>query len=176
MLFTNVFNSLSKYLENKSPYINITVRIPKDIMIRTKLICDYISHEEDCNFDLNIYIYLLYLDFIKDCIENYNPKKILDRLAHDYINQKSLIITNGYEKYQINTNTISFYKYSLRFDKDDAAKGILILDELFELFHFNISFDKLIEQLWISFIYNYKTGDNKKAFSYLRRILRENLV
>ena len=117
---------------------------------------------------------LLYLDFVRESIEHYNPQKVLKQLTFDYINNKSLLISNGSDIYKVNNN-ISYSNYSIEFDIEEAEKGQLILNELFELFHIKIHFNKLIEQIWISFIYKYKTGDNKKAFSYLRNILKANL-
>ncbi|UYZ38984.1 hypothetical protein OD350_29290 (plasmid) [Clostridium beijerinckii] len=175
MFFNNIFNMLSKYLHKDSDYITVTIILPKEVILRTQLICNYISEEEDCYFDLNSFLLLLYLDFIKDCIEKYDPKKVLQRLTYNYLDKKPLIITNGYEKYQLNS-TSSYYEYNINFEKTEASKGELILDELHELFHCHISFNTLIEQLWVSFIYRYKTGENKKAFAYLRRILKENIT
>lgn len=175
MIINYLLNLLSKFLYKESDYINIDIVIPKEIFFRTQLICNYISVEENCNFDLTTFIYLLYLDFVKNSIINYNPQKVFERLTHNYIDKKSLIITNGYENYELK-NSISTYTYNICFDKFEASKGQLILDELYELFHTKIPFCRLLEALWISFIYEYKTGDNKKTFNYLRKILKENIT
>ncbi|WP_315069182.1 hypothetical protein [uncultured Clostridium sp.] len=176
MLIKRLFNSVLEYLEEKSNYIQVNISIPKDIFLRTELICKYISKSENCSFDISTFIILLYLDFIKDCIENYNPKKLLDRLRHEYVKDRSIIISNGYENYQVEDNTISYYNLSIIFDKEEAAKGNLILDEIFELFHTKFSFNTLIEKLWIGFIQTYKYGDNRKAFNHIRDILKDNIL
>lgn len=173
MWINSLFNIFSEFLHKAPDYIDIDISIPKEIYLRTQLICDYISDEEDVDFDLNSFIFLLFYDFIKDCIEHYNPKKVFEKLTFNYINKQTLVITNGYEEIEIN-NGINFYKLRISFDKYDVDKGELILEELSELFHSKISFNQLIEQLWVSFIYEYKTGDNKKAFAYLKRIVKAN--
>lgn len=172
-LFSNLFNALSGFLHKEPDYIDIDISIPREIYLRTQLICDYISEEEDVDFDLNSFIFLLFYDFIKECIEHYNPKKVFTKLTFNYIDKQTLVITNGYEKYEVD-NGINFYNLNISFDKNEVEKGELILEELSELFHSKISFSTLIEQLWISFIYEYKTGDNKKAFTYLKRIIHAN--
>lgn len=174
MFVNSIIECISNFIQKSNHYINIDICIPKDIVLRTKLICNYISDKEDCDFDLNTFIMLLYLDFVRESIEHYNPQKVLKQLTFDYVNNKSLLISNGSDSYQVNNN-ISYSSYSIEFDIEEAEKGQLILNELFELFHVRIPFNKLIEQLWISFIYKYKTGDNKKAFNYLRNILKTNI-
>lgn len=174
MFINSILVCISNLLRKSDSYININIAIPKETVLRTQLMCKYISEEENCDFDLNTFIMLLYLDFVRESIEHYNPQKVLKQLTFDYVNNKSLLISNGSDSYQVNNN-ISYSNYSIEFDIEEAEKGQLILNELFELFHIKISFNKLIEQIWISFIYKYKTGDNKKAFSYLRNILKANL-
>ena len=169
---------ISTFLKNifckKSDYIYFKILIPKETVFRTQLICEYICEEENCNFDINTFLYLLYCDFIHKSIENYNPEKTLKLLTTNYVDDKSFIITNGYDSVELKNN-LSFNKFTIQFDKNEALKGQLILNELSELFHINIPFNTLLSQLWISFIYNYKTGNNKKAFTHIKRILKENI-
>lgn len=173
-MFEVFFTGIHSLFSKQNDYIKVNILIPKETVFRTQLICEYICEEEECDFDLNTFIYLLYCDFIKQSVEHYNPEKTLKKLTTDYINNKTLIITNGYDNIKLNSN-ISFNKYTVEFDKEEALKGQLILNELHELFHVNITFNSLLSQLWISFIYDYKTGDNKKAFTSLKKMLQENI-
>lgn len=176
MVLYKLYKIFQNYLESKSSNIIVTIHLPQNIVYRTELICHYISEEEKCDFDLNTFLLLLYYDFVKECIETYNPKKILQKLTHKYFNDKSLIISNGYENYQLSGMTKSLCTITINFDKQESSKGELILKELEELFHTKILFSTLLEQIWMNFIENYKTGDNKKAFNYLRTILKNSLV
>ena len=54
------------------------------LFITTKLIYNYFSEKEYCNFDLNTFLLSLYYDLIKEYIENYNPKKVFIKLIHKY--------------------------------------------------------------------------------------------
>lgn len=173
-MFSNLLASINHLFNKNGNYVYLNVYIPSETVLRTNLICNYISEEENCDFDIQSLIYLLYADFIKNAVEHYNPKKVFEKLTKNYINEQKLIITNGYEKVIINSK-ISYYKIEIEFDKEEATNGQLILNEIEELFHKRISFNSLISQLWISFIYDYKTGNNTQAFNYIRKALKEHI-
>ena len=150
----------------------ITISIPRDIVYRTKLICSYISDQGDSHFDLSTFILLLYLDFIKTSITHYNPQKTFKKLTTPYYTNNRIILSNGSEECIVERSSTNMSTYTIEFNDDDIQKGELILKELYELFHYKISFSKMIEQIWIGFITEYKTGDNKKAFLDIKRMLK----
>ena len=173
-MFNNLLAYIGQLFNQNDKYVYLNLYIPSEIVLRTKLICNYISQEENCDFDIQSLIYLLYADFIKNAVEHYNPKKVFEKLTKNYINEQKLIITNGYEKVII-ASKISYYKIEIEFDKEEATNGQLILNEIEELFHKRISFNSLISQLWISFISDYKTGKNAQAFNYIKKILKKHI-
>lgn len=173
MFISNIFNSLVNFFSKKNTYLSVKLSIPTDIVIHTKLICNYISNKENYILDLQTLIYILYSDFIRAYIEDYTPEEVYKLLTTNYIDNNTLIITNGYDE-TIIKNKISYYTCILEFESEEAQIGQLILDEIKELFHISISFNSLISQLWIGYIHKYRIGENKKAFSDLIKILKKN--
>ena len=150
----------------------ITINIPRDIVYRTELICSYISDQGEPDFDLSTFILLLYLDFIKTSITHYNPQKTFKKLTTLYYTSNKIVLSNGSEECIVDRSNTNMSTYTIEFNPEDIQKGELILNELYELFHYKISFSKMIEQIWIGFITEYKTGDNKKAFLDIKRMLK----
>lgn len=147
--------------------------IPNNILHRTELICEYIKTEKGYDFEVEGFLMLLYLDFIKNCIKSYNPRKVFKQLTEEYYQDQYLTAVNcGVSE------IIPIVKYSktnlvISMAEEDVRKGQLILDELYDLYGYRISFSKLLENLWIGFIEDYKTGENKRAYYSIVKILKE---
>ena len=177
-------NVLKSILNNCSEFIKglasskeeiIKINIPQNILFRTQLICTYISEESDYPFELENFIMFLYLDFIKNSITRYNPKKTYINLTKEYYKRDLITISDGSETYIVDTTRTEFFEITIGMDKKDVAKGQLILDELYSLYGRKIEFDKLIESLWIGFIEEYKLGENKKAYKTILKMLKSCL-
>lgn len=150
--------------------------IPDNILHRTELICEYIKTEKGYDFEVEGFLMLLYMDFIKNCIKNYNPRKVLKQLTENYYKDQYITAVNFGDTPEI----IPIVKYKktklvISMAEEDVRKGQLILDELYDLYRYRIPFSKLLENLWIGFIEDYKTGENKRAYHSIVKILKECL-
>lgn len=152
-----------------------TLSIPNSIVHRTKLICSYIKSEHGYDFELENFLMLLYLDFIKNSIRNYNPKKLFNDLSKNYYEDDYLVISTGDYKYNIEKTKYTKIDITIIMSDEDVEKGQLILDELYDLYHYKISFSKLLENLWIGFIEDYKCGINKRAYHSIVKLLKDCL-
>ena len=172
-----IFKSCSEFIKGlaTSKEEIIKINIPQNILFRTQLICTYISEESDYTFGLDNFIMFLYLDFIKNAITRYNPKKTYINLTKEYYKRDLITISNGEETYIIDNTKTEFFEITIGMDKNDVSKGQLILDELYSLYGRKIEFDKLIESLWIGFIEEYKLGENKKAYKTILKMLQSCL-
>ena len=67
---------IKSFFENvsESNEVIFDVNIPKNILFRTELICEYVQEEHEYTFNLNNFLILLYLDFVKTSIKTYNPE------------------------------------------------------------------------------------------------------
>lgn len=172
--FSNIYDFISNIFFPDTP-AEFSFYIPNCILHRTELICKYISDEHNCNFSIENFLMLLYLDFIKNSIKNYNPESTFKLLTKDYYKDTYLYLSNGTNKYKITTQHYEKTLLTISIDKNDVAKGQLILDELYDLYKFRIPFSKLIENLWIGFIEDYKTGTTKRAYYSLIKLLKDTL-
>lgn len=151
--------------------------IPDNILHRTELICEYIKTEKGYDFEVEGFLMLLYMDFIKNCVKNYNPRKVLKQLTEDYYKDQYITAVN----FGSTPEVIPIVKYKktkliISMAEEDVKKGQLILDELYDLYRYRISFSKLLENIWIGFIEDYKTGENKRAYHSIVKILKECLA
>lgn len=153
--------------------ITYDVSIPTNVFHRTELICRYIRKEKGYDFHVENLLMLLYLDFIKQSIKSYNPKKVYKLLTTDYYERRSMVLTFGDEVYEIEKYETDYLTLEITIAKEDAEEGQLILDELYDLFKVRVSFNRLLESLWIGFIESYKRGENSRAYSSIVNLLKE---
>lgn len=179
ILHTNVISKITYFIYNlleaftKEDQIKtFTVSIPADVLYRSKLICEYIEEEINEDFSLDNLLMILYLNFIKECVKNYNPKLIFNLLNKQYYDTRNIVISNGKDNISIDRTPIRLSVLKLSISTKDFKKGKLILDEIYELYKSHYSFSKLIECLWMDFIYSYKTGQNKKAYHSIVNMLK----
>lgn len=151
------------------------IKIPGDILYRTELMCNYISKAEDLSMNLDSFMKILYYRFIRECVDKYAPDKVYKMLSTQYFKDDSIIISNGTDKCVIHRSIEHIYTISIQLPREDADAGELILREIYELYKYKFSFKTLLEQLWLSFINDYKTGNNKKAIHTLKVELEEYL-
>lgn len=167
---------IDEFCKENQRTITSKIEIPGNLFYRTELMCSYISEQMDIDFTFVDFLMLLYKDFIKQSVKNYNPLSTYKFLIkkHDNCSKDSITISDGSSTsiYYKNRN-IKFKEVTLEVDKEEMKKGQLILDELEDLYNLDMSFDELLTQLWVSFIEDYKNGTNKRAYHSLIKILRE---
>lgn len=147
--------------------------IPNNILHRTQLICEYIKSEKGYDFGIEEFLMLLYMDFIKNCIKNYNPKGVFKQLSKDYYKDEYIeTVTMGVHEKTLITEYPKT-KLVISMAEEDTKKGQLILDELYDLYRYRITFSKLLENLWVGFIEDYTSGENKRAYHSIVKILKE---
>lgn len=166
-----IFNFIDNIKEDH--IITFNINIPKNVVIRTQLICDLVQEEHNYIFNINNFLMLLYINFIKTSIKSYNPEKTFKLLTQSFY-EPDLILTNGSDKCIVKRNNYEYNNITIEIDKNDFEKGQLILDELFDIYKYKISFSHLIEALWLDFIEAYKSGSNKKAYYFIIQLLKQN--
>ncbi|WP_455822433.1 hypothetical protein [Clostridium butyricum] len=85
----SIYNFIEYFARDDKTKI-ISVSIPSDILYRSQLICEYIKGEIDEDFDLDNLLMILYMNFIKECVKNYNPKSVYALLNKTYYDTKKL--------------------------------------------------------------------------------------
>jgi len=152
---------------------SFTLQIPKNILLRTELLCKYISEDKGYSFNLENFLMLLYLDFIKTTIKEYNPEKVFKMLSKSYYDNSVIKLSNGIDSCLIDRTDINICNITITMDEDDLKKGQLVLEEIFELYKHRYSFSRLMEALWLNFIDGYKRGENKKAYQSIVKLLEK---
>lgn len=182
IIHTNLISKITYSIYNFIEYFarddktkTISVSIPSDILYRSQLICEYIKGEIDEDFDLDNLLMILYMNFIKECVKNYNPKSVYALLNKTYYDTKNIIISDGKNDISIARAPVKLSVLELSISTMDFKKGQLILDEIYELYHSRYSFSKLLESLWMDLIYSYKTGQNKRAYHSIIKMLEKCL-
>lgn len=173
-LLDKIVSVFSKEVEDTS-IKTFDVTLPTNVLTRTELICKYISSEKGYDFEIENFLMLLYLDFIKTSVKSYNPKKIYEQLTTKYYEKRTMLLNIGDESFEVETTNVTLTTLEISISREDYEKGQLILDELYDLYKIRISFNRLLESLWIGFIESYKRGENKRAYSSIVKILKETL-
>lgn len=175
---SSVFYRLSNFISDlfaKECDPEFTISIPDNIIHRTELICSYIRDEQGYDFEIENFLMLLYFDFIKNSIKNYNPKKVFEDLNKDFYKEEYIDLVIHNEHCRVRTAKYNKTNITMSMAKEDVKKGQLILDELYDLYGYRFQFSKLLENLWIRFIEDYKTGTNKRAYHSIVKLLKECL-
>lgn len=152
------------FTKDSTPTFNI--KIPQNVVDRSKLLCSYISEtlysefNIDVDINLEILITLLFHDYVTNSIEHYNIKKAFKELSKDYLNHDTLTISNGTEYYIYETSNIC--SLEIQFPSSEVNKGMLILNEIYDTYKYRISFSKMLENIWIGFIEDYKNNIAQK--------------
>lgn len=153
----------------------IEIKLPSNVLHRTELMCIYISEEIKDTFTINDFLMLLYLDFVKYAIKNYNPKRVLKEAMRKnelYQDDELTIVIND-KTYIANKNSIRYSYVDITMSKSEIRKGEIILDELYDLYKFKIPFEVLLSNLWINFIEDYQNGTNKRAYTSIVKLLKQ---
>lgn len=149
------------------------IQIPANILHRTELICNYIKKEKGYDFEIENFLMLLYLDFVRQSIVNYNPERVYKQLTKEYYQRDVMKLSIGDEIFEIERTDIDFKTLEITIAEEDVEQGMLILEELYDLYKIRISFNRLLESLWIGFVESYKRGENKRAYASIVKLLKE---
>lgn len=171
--FSNIIGSIKRSLSSNEV---ITIRIPTDVLKRAELMCLYIQEDLDCTFGIDNFMMLLYMDFVKYAVKNYNPTRVLKEATRK---QKSFDIPDTI-KIQIDgkvqevkrESSVSYSILEIKIPKREYQKGQIILDELQALYGYKIPFGTMFGNLLINFIEDYKDGTNKRAYTSIVKILK----
>lgn len=155
----------------------IDIKVPTNVLKRAELMCAYIEDDFETAFELENLIMLLYWDFIKYAVKNYNPSRVLKEANRKHLEKSDTLIVeiNG-QAYEMEREGATGYSMvRMKFPKKECLKGQLILDELESLYGQKILFETLISNLLINFIEDYKCGVNKRAYTSISKILKRTL-
>lgn len=161
------------YREAEIEVPTFDIEIPSNILHRTELICNYIKKEKGYDFEIENFLMLLYLDFVRQSVVNYNPEKVYKELTKEYYRRETMTLSTGDEIIEIERSDIDFVTLEITIEREDVDQGMLILEELYDLYKIRISFNRLLESLWIGFIESYKRGENKRAYASIVKLLKE---
>lgn len=172
--FYNLKSHVNSWLNSMAKSNLLNLRIPKNVYLRTELICKYIEDKFEVDFDIANFIMILYLNFLDTSVERYEPKKIQDTLtrSYGYDDNEPLIIHDKGKYFKIEDKKTIYYKIEIEMDKRDVEKGLLLLDEIEDIFGASPSLEEMIATLWINFIEEYKAGRNKDALKQILILLK----
>lgn len=170
-MFTDTIKSL---IASHSLTESLEIVIPKNVYLRTQLICAYIEEVTGQPFDENMLLTLLYDDFLNNSIEKYDPSGIRQEIDHSKYDDKLLIHSNdrvyeyGKPKGRQIVFTVSFYK-------NQVEKGELLLDELEDIYGKSPTLELMVATIWINFIEDYKVNGGKIVLQKIKELLTNSL-
>jgi len=140
------------------------IKMPTYLLLRATALVDFISEEYELDFDLGIFIWILYRDFIGRAY-NYNNQSELCNFLYSISNKELEIKDYRNGESIINNDQESSCESTITFTltKKEALKGELVLGDLYESYSFHITLEKVIELHVIHFIREYKKGNLPNA-------------
>lgn len=169
----SLLDIIDSFLSSFSQSAPLEITVPTNVYIRTQLLCEYIEEQVDVQFGMDNFLMTLYFDFLKTCIQQYNPKKIYHEMNRSHGYEDSLIIYANDKVYEYRKKTGKNSILSITIGKRDAEKGQLLLDEMEDLYGQAPPLEKMIAILWVNFIEDYKMGNNQKALNQIIRLLKK---
>lgn len=171
----NIFtDTISSLFTSYSKMESLEIVVPKNIYLRTQLICAYIQDFTGQTFDENMFLTLLYDDFLRNSIERYNPNTIrheIDRYRHD----EKLLIHSNDRIYAYGKSKGKHIVFTIAFYKSQIEKGELLLDELEEIYGESPTLEQMIATIWVNFIEDYKTTGSKVALQRIEALLIKSI-
>ncbi|PLS19660.1 hypothetical protein CVD28_04385 [Bacillus sp. M6-12] len=165
---------IDSFISSFSKTESLEIAVPKNVYLRTKLLCEYISEKGDMYFGVSDFLLTLYLEFLRTSIEKYNPKKIHEEMtrSHGYNQTLRIYVNESIYEYPKRAGKESFISFTI--DKKNKEKGQLLLDEMEDLYGQAPSLEELISNLWVNFIEDYKAGNNKRATNEIIRLMKNS--
>lgn len=170
-----VLDFVKSFAASLSKSVSLELTVPTNIFIRTNLLCEYIQEQVGVEFGLHNFLMVLYLDFISSSIKKYDPLKIVREISQTYDYNDTIKIVIGNDVYLHNRREANMTTLHIEMDKKDVLKGEMLLCELDDLLGCQISFEKLLTNLWVNFIEKYKKGDGTEAFNSIVKMLKKSL-
>lgn len=169
-----LIGAINSFISSFSKSATLRVNIPNMVYIRTKLLCEYISEQVGVEFGIENFLMILYIDFTNEAIKKYDPKRIYGIISNSYGYEDTIKIAySNSEVYEYRRRDEKQVSLILSMDKRDVMKGELLLTEIYELYGHKISFEKMLSNLWINFIEEYKRGNNQKALNAIIKMLKK---
>ena len=169
-----VTDYISAFISSLNKTVDLHIEIPTSIFLRTKQICKYIEENICVRFDIVSFIMILYIEFIENAVTERSTLDIC-KLINDFSPDDKIIISNGHEVCECSLKENSKTKIIISMDKKLVIRGELLLAELYELYGYKMTFEKTLEAIWTSFIYNYLKGDSKKALTAIINTVKSSI-
>lgn len=171
-----LFNILDVVKQCLSLNETFIIRVPTNVLKRASLMCVYIQDDVGCEFELDNLLELLYMDFVKYAVKNYNPTRVLKeatRKQRDFDVDDTITIQIGGQAHKVKReDAVKYSEVEVKLPKNEYKKGQLILDELESLYGCKIPFEVMFGNLLINFIEDYKEGINKRAYISVVKMLK----
>lgn len=150
------------------------IKMPTYLLLRATALVDFISEEYELDFDLGVFIWILYRDFIGRAY-NYNNQMELYNFIYSMSNKELEIKDYRNGGFIINKDKEQSGESKITFSltKKEALKGELVLGDLYESSSFHITLEKVIELHVIHFIKEYKKGNLPNAVADIVRYYKK---
>ena len=166
-IFIDMFHQkkeqLFTFISSFSNTSTLSIIVPKNTYLRTKIICEYIEDQYEVDFQPINFIMLMYLEFLQQSIENYQPHRIREEIYHAENHDDYLIIHDKGKTFKTKTNHEKRLEIKITMSKRDVEKGMLLLEEIESLHGHSPSLEQMIAALWINYINEYKSGNKQYA-------------
>lgn len=165
---------LTSYIESFQKTESLEIVIPKNVYVRTKLICDYIEDSLDVSFQIANFLMLLYVEFLQTALKTYNPSIIYNAITRTHGYNEKLLIHDNEKVYAFKKQEKKQTILTIVIDKKEAEKGRLLLEEIDDLYGQAPSLEKMIGTLWINYIEDYKEGKPHNSLPSIIALLKKH--
>lgn len=166
--------NLTSYIESFQKTESLEIVVPKNVYVRTKLICDYIEDSLDVSFQIANFLMLLYIEFLQTALKSYNPSTIHNVITRTHGYNEKLLIHDNEKVYAFNKQEKKQTILTIVIDKKEAEKGRLLLEEIDDLYGHAPSLEKMIGTLWINYIEDYKEGNPHNSIQSIIALLKKH--
>lgn len=166
--------NLTSYIESFQKTESLEIVVPKNVYVRTKLICDYIEDSLDVSFQIANFLMLLYVEFLQTALKSYNPSTIHNVITRTHGYNEKLLIHDNEKVYAFNKQEKKQTILTIVIDKKEAEKGRLLLEEIDDLYGQAPSLEKMISTLWINYIEDYKEGNPHNSIPSIIALLKKH--
>lgn len=166
--------NLTSYIASFKKTESLEIVVPKNIYVRTKLICDYIEETLDVSFQIANFLMLLYVEFLQTALKTYNPSTIHNAITRKHGYNEKLLIHDNEKVYACNKQEKKQTILTIVIDKKEAEKGRLLLEEIDDLYGQAPSLEKMIGTLWINYIEDYKEGNPHNSIQSIITLLKKH--
>jgi hypothetical protein len=159
------------FKSSKVKTVKVAFLIPKEVVLRSNMLCSYLTKEAGYNFTLNEFVTFIYNCFIEECFQVYNPLGILNILNYNY--SDIITIKDGTEVYTVDRNIKNTKLVEFTLTETDAKGGLEVLEELKELYNYKSNLGNLVLKVWINFINRFKKDGNNEMLDTIVDMLKK---